>query len=72
MSGSCHWLVMLNMEQALFRQSGSRAKVTDASRDLAAILYPFISPAHLTKKGRWPLPEGSIYDGVACCAMSQF
>ena len=35
-----------------------------ASRDKAAIRDPFISPAHLTKPERWPLPEGSIYEGV--------
>ena len=30
----CHWLVMLTIQSALFRQSSSRAEVTDASRNL--------------------------------------
>ena len=37
----------------------------------ATIRDPFISPAHLTKPERWPLPEGSIYEGVGYCAMPQ-
>ena len=49
---------MLSLEQALFRQSSSRAKITDASRDLATIRDPFISPAHLTKPERWSLTGG--------------
>ena len=53
----------VNMEPALFRQCSSRAKVTAASRDLAAIRDPFISPVHLTKPERWPLPEGPCTKG---------
>ena len=49
---------MLSVEPALFRQSSSRARVTDASRDFVAIRDSFISPAHLTKPERWLLPEG--------------
>ena len=38
-----------------------------------AIRGPFISPAHLSKPERLPLPEeGSIYKGVAYCATSRF
>ena len=62
-TGSCHWLVMLSMQPAPFRQSSSRAKVTDASRDLAAIRDALISPPHLTKPERWPLPEGPLRRG---------
>ena len=38
----------------------------------AAIHDPFISLAHLSKPERWPLPEMSICEGVAYCAMSHF
>ena len=72
MSEFSHWLVMLSTAPALFRQCRSRAKVTAASRDLAAIRDPFIGPAHLTKPERLPMLERSIYEGVAYCAMSHF
>ena len=38
----------------------------------AATLDPFISPAHLTRLERWPLPEGSLYEAVAYCDMSHY
>ena len=62
------------MEPALFGQSSSRAKVGDASRDLAAIRNQFINPAHLTKPECWPLSEGSTYEMMAYCyyTMSQY
>ena len=38
---------------------------------LTAIRDPLTSPAHLTKPERRPLPEGSIYKGVAYRTMSR-
>ena len=61
-----------------FRQSSSREKVTAASRDLhitscdPCSIHQPRTPARLTKPERWPLPKGSIYEGVTYCAMPHF
>ena len=56
---------MLSTGPALFRQSSSHAKVTDVSRDLAAIRDLVISPAHLIKPQRRAMSEGSMYERMA-------
>ena len=61
---------MFSLAPAPFRQCSSRAKkVTAASNGLAVTRDPFIIPAHLTKPESWPLPDGSIYEEMANCAM---
>ena len=62
---------MLGMEPALFRQSSSRAKVTDASRDLDCDLRSIHQPRPPNQTGALAFARGAIYEGVDYCPMSQ-
>ena len=69
--GSCHWLVMLSMEPALFRRRSSRAKVTDVSRDLGCDPRSIHQPCQPYQTGALASVEGDTYERVAYCIMSQ-
>ena len=65
------WLVMLSMEPALFRESSSRAKATNASRDLGCVPWYIHHPHPPYQTGALASAGVAIYEGVAC-AMLQF
>ena len=58
--GSCHWLVVLSMEPARFRQSSSCAKVTDASSDLGCGPWSIHQPRPLYQTGE-PASAGGVH-----------
>ena len=60
------------MEPGLLRQNSSRANVTDASRDLGCDPWSIHQPRPPYLAGTLASAGGSIYVGVAYCAMSQF
>ena len=59
---SYYWIVMLSMVPALFKTVPARRLRMPAVAQ-TAICDLFISPAHLTKPERWPLPEGPYTKG---------
>ena len=63
---------MLSMEPSLFRQSSSRPKVTDASRDLGCDLRSIHQPRSPYQNGALASAGGAIYEAVAYFVMSQF
>ena len=63
---------MLSMEIALFRQSNSRAYVTDASRDLGCDPWSIHQPCPPYQTGALASAGGAIYEGVPYCDMSKF
>ena len=63
---------MLSMEQVLFRQSSSRAKVTDPSRDLGCDPWSIHQPRPPNQTGALASAGGNIYERVTYCATSQF
>ena len=63
---------MLSMDPAPLRQSSSRAKVTDASRDLGCDPWSIHQPRPPYQTGALSSAGGAIYEGVAYFAMSQF
>ena len=71
-SESCHWPVMLNMEPTLFRQSSSRAKVTDTRRDLGCEPWSIHQPRRPYQTGTPAFAAKSIYEWVVYYAMMQF
>ena len=60
------------MEPALFRQSSSLAKVTDASYDLSCDPRSNHQPRPSYQTGALASAGGAIYEGVAYFAMPQF
>ena len=63
---------MLSMEPALFRLNSSRAKVTDASHDLGCDPWSIHQPRPPYQTGTLDSAGGTIYQGLAYCAMSPF
>ena len=63
---------MLSMEPVLFRQSSSRAKAKDASRDLGCDSWSMHQPRPPYQIGALVSAGGAIYEGVTRCAMPQF
>ena len=60
------------MEPAVFRQCSSRAKDTEASRDLVCVSRSIYQPRPPYQTGALASAGGVIYDGVAYFAISQF
>ena len=59
------------MEPTLFRQSGSRAKATDANRNLGCDPWSIQQSRPPYHTGALASARVSIYEGVAYCVMSQ-